>query len=282
MKKLAACIIALIMLGNGITAMTNKKYTVFLPIVMNDHTAPHVSDKKGVATVSVNNMHLISTGSTWFYVWSDMPNDSLHALSVDYVPMSYYGNYDVSKLSVDYEGYVLFLNEPNNPAPYGSAVSPIVSAQRYAQFVSIYPHAKMIVGNCSAWSLSWYLDFLFELKDKYPHISLPSHYGIHGYIESYVTVQQLDTWWTNIHYNLEHFSEKEITVWITEFAVTTGDPQTLTELLSMIESKEWIERYAYFTNVNMIGEPWFPEGWNVGLFENDVLTPLGNVYKNHP
>ena len=112
------------------TGMTNPTKVIYLPLVMKDHTPPVINPNKGIALVEPYPQDLDAVGATWYYTWSHYPKPSEDRR---YIPMSYYGLFD-SRLPVDYDGFILFLNEPNNLAPFGAEISPILAAERYAIF----------------------------------------------------------------------------------------------------------------------------------------------------
>ena len=284
MKKFGG-LLALIVVGNVFTVIENDtKYNVYLPLVVNNYTAPmpdipiptSFDGNKGIALVTNVLSDLDEVGAGWYYTWSHYP---IPTADSRYVPMSYYGLFD-SRLPVDYDGFVLFLNEPNNPAPFGSGISPVLAAERYAAFVTARPNAKLIVGNASAWSTAWHYDFIQAIKTY--GVPMPKYVGIHGYVESWITPTNLDFYWnqTYLTYKTQGIYP---TFWVTEFADTTGDTQSLQALLNVIGSKAWITRYAYFTNRYDPEAEYIPEGWHdFGLFEGGILSPVGEVYRTFP
>jgi len=261
--------------------------TVYLPFVTNNYVAPipdvpiptSYDSNKGIALVTNVLSDLDEVGAGWYYTWTPLPVPTADSR---YIPMSYYGLFDDS-LPIDYDGFVLFLNEPNNPAPFGAGIQPIEAAKRYADFVQARPNAKLIVGNASSWSSMWYIEFLIELNTNYQNTPKPQYYGFHGYVESWITVEQLDKWWTSTEGFIYQYSGVHPEVWITEFADTTGDTESLQALLAVIGSKSWITRYAYFTNRYDPEAEYIPDGWyNFGLFEGGILSPVGEVYRTFP
>ena len=257
------------------------EFIVYLALVMNNYSQPvydppFINENKGIALVDPYLQDLDSVGATWYYTWTHYP---VPTADERYIPMSYYGLFD-DNLPVDYDGFVLFLNEPNSPAPFGSEISPRVAADRYVAFVTARPNAKLVVGNCSAWSQGWYLYFVVELMENYPDAPLPEYYGFHGYIESYITPQQLDDWWDTSQRVIEQVGGQPVEVWVTEFADTTGDTESLTDLMDVIQSKEYITRFAYFTNRYDPTQPYIPDGWHdFNLIEDDgTLSPVGAIY----
>lgn len=264
------------------------EYKVFIPFVANNDGVqirptpipdPIVyNPNKGIALVEPYLEDLDSVGAGWYYTWTPLPKPTADSR---YISMSYYGLFD-DNLPVDYDGFVLFLNEPNNPAPFGANITPQLAAERYAAFVQVRPQAKLVVGNVSAWSRVWMTDFLSELKTNYPDTPLPYYYGVHGYVESWITASQLNTYWSTMaSYISLSLDGEPFEMWITEFADTTGDTESLNDILDVIESKSYISRFAYFTNRYDPEAAYIPDGWyDFNLINNDgSLSPMGEVYK---
>ena len=258
------------------------EFIVFLPLIINNcsqpvYDPPNINSNKGIALVEPYLQDLDSVGASWYYDWTF----TFDKIGVDdrYIPMAYTGTLD-TRLPVDYDGFVLFLNEPNNPAPFGANISPGLAAERYAAFVQARPNAKLIVGNASAWSSMWYIEFIWALDENYPNTPKPQYYGFHGYVESWITASQLESWWDATEGFIYRYSGVHPEVWITEFADTTGDTESFTALMDVIESKPYITRYAYFTNRYDPTQPYIPAGWyDFNLINDDgTLSPMGLIY----
>lgn len=253
-----------------------EKYNVYLPIVANNYKPPVFEPEKGIALVTDKISDLDAVGAGWYYTWTSLPT-----IKEDkrYVPMSYYGLFDES-LPLDYSDFVLFLNEPNNPAPFGAWITPNLAAERYIKFIEARPNSKLVVGNTSAWSTQWHYDFLQEIKLY--NVPLPKYVGLHGYVESWITPSTLEFYWNQTKLLYKSF-DIDATFWITEFADTTGNVENMKSLMRIIYGYDWITRYAYFTNRYDPEAEYIPDGWyNFGLFENDKLSPIGEIYKYTP
>ena len=207
---------------------------------------------------------------SWFYVWG---TDQGYLSDSRYVPMSYAG--EDPNLPINYSGYLLVFNEPNNPQPYGAGITPQVASDRYRILGNKYPNAKFVVGGVSVWDSVYYGNWLSTFRSLCSDCKAPYAYAIHGYVESWITADQLKIWWTK--------HENELgKIWITEFADTLGRPQVLWELISWIKTQPNIERYAVFTNRAIGNESWYPQGWNVQLVGNDGnITALGKSMRNY-
>ncbi|MBE0573870.1 hypothetical protein IH575_03140 [Candidatus Dojkabacteria bacterium] len=255
--------------------MLSKLLTIiiFLPLVVSNYSPPNYDENKGIALVTDELYDLDRVGAGWYYTWSHYPKPTADNR---YVPMSYYGLFDDS-LPVDYDGFVLFLNEPNNPAPFGAGIDAITAAARYRDFTIARPKAKLVVGNTSAWSSQWHYDFIHEIIRL--EAPLPQYVGLHGYVESWITADNLASMWNNIYLGYKSVGIYP-EVWITEFADTTGDTESLTDLMDVIQGKAYITRFAYFTNRYDPTQPYIPDGWHdFNLIEDDgSLSPIGAIY----
>lgn len=249
---------------------------VYLPLVLNNYIPATYKPNKGIALVTNILSDLWEVGAGWYYTWSCSAE---HLKDNRYVPMAYSGLVP-DNLPEDYDGFVLFLNEPNNPAPFGANITPQLAAERYSKFMLERPLAKLVVGNISAWASMWIIEFIWALDASYPDTPKPKYYGLHGYVESWITVEQLVKWWDSIERFIYQYSGIQPEIWITEFADTLGNTEKLLDLLNIIENKKYITRYAYFTNRYDPEAEYIPIGWyDFGLFENDKLSPIGEVYK---
>lgn len=254
-------------------------FLIFLPLILNNYSQPvydppNINADKGIALVEPYLQDLDSIGATWYYTWSHLPAPKTDER---YIPMSYYGLFD-DNLPVDYDEFVLFLNEPNNPAPYGAGITPTLAAERYAAFVQARPQAKLVVGNTSAWATTWMLDFIIAVKSY--NVPLPEYVGVHCYVEEWITAdtcnfyieQNRMMWKSNAGYIPE--------MWITEFADTTGDTESFAALMDVIQGKSYITRFAYFTNRYDPEAAYIPDGWyDFNLINYDgSLSPIGLIY----
>lgn len=221
---------------------------------------------KGIAMPYVFAEDLERTNSTWYYNWGACPT-----IYGDCVPMSYAG--EDPQLPKNYNGYILLFNEPNNFPPYGQTITPQEGAAIYLNLRALYPNAKWVVGNVSAWSLQWLIDFRAACGSSY---IAPEAWGMHGYVEAWITTKHLINWWTEAHNVIGG------NFWITEWADTHGNIKNDELLANWFETQDWIKRWAYFCNRAKGTEPWYPSDWVVQLFEWDtgIPTEIGNWYIN--
>ena len=140
--------------------------------------------------------------------------------------------------------------------------------------VAKYPNAKLVVGGVSCWdtvySGNWLGEFTQAISDQ--HLKVPYAYGLHGYIEEWIDVLTLENFW-EVQYSICNSK-----IWITEFNSTTGNVTELKQLVEWIKTKDWIERYAVFTNRSN-GEDWsIGNGVNLIDWNTQQLTEIGKYY----
>ena len=125
------------------------------------------------------------------------------------------------------------------------------------------------------------MDFVIALRENYD-VALPQYFGLHGYVEEWITASQLNYWWSGTKRIIEQVGVYQIVeLWITEFADTTGDTKSFEDLLQIMQSNPYITKYAYFTNRYDPGAAYIPQGWHdFNLINGDgSLSPMGEVYK---
>lgn len=206
--------------------------------------------------------------NTWYYNWGACPIGDAHC-----VPMSRDGS--DPELPLDYSGYVLLFNEPNNPEPYGHPIPPNDAVGIYMTLTNQYPDAKWVVGNVNLFTRRWMWEFWNGCINTEGCI-LPTYLGWHIYVTD-------DSEAINLHLFLDgiHQYEYPDTVWwITEFADVNGNISNDARIVHEFESRPFIQRWAYFTNRATGAEPWYPIGWKVSLFNWNTGEPtdIGKWY----
>jgi hypothetical protein len=178
-------------------------------------------------------------------------------------------------LPVDYSGYVLLFNEPNNPEPYGHPIAPADAVVIFTQLREKYSNARFVVGNVNIYSRRWMIDF-WRLCRITPGCELPEYLGFHIYVSDDQEVYNLHKYLDGM-YQYEYPNTKW---WITEFADVTGNVSRDEAMVREFKSRDWIERWAYFTNRASGKEPWYPADWNVQLIDwySGELTNIGEWY----
>lgn len=284
MKKFVTILLALLIILGNLTYIASAKAqdnepvtnTVYLPFVTNNYIAPTFDENKGIAMVLPYMQDLDNVGAGWYYNWTPYPQVSSDPR---YIPMSRCGLWD-DTFPVDYSGYVLIFNEPVNREPNGCGISPQVAAERYIAFVDRFTNVIPVVSNNGANGAPWNREFILALKAvNYP---LPTIWGVHLYYDWYYT---FDRWKGDLS-ALMHFFDWSLgftpEIWVTEFAMTSGDPVIFKQMLDYLDTLPYVTRIAPFTNRPMYEEDWWPTDWKVELFNPDgSITPLGEVYRDH-
>ncbi|MCB0019496.1 MAG: hypothetical protein KDE09_17015 [Anaerolineales bacterium] len=198
----------------------------------------------------------------WYYTWSLFPGEWVNS-GMEFIPMwPCHGTVDyvVGTLGADYDGYLLFLNEPERPEQCTHSIEEAVDY--YLMVRNALPQAKLIgpqtIGstnlNFSAWIGAW-REAVRQRTGSYPDVA---GYGFHlypYYLNGVVTPRQVMQTWCDGLASWGELGTKEI--WVTEFGVENfdGTPQQVQDqLTSMVNLFEQgigncqLDRYAYFTD----------------------------------
>lgn len=203
------------------------------------------------------------SGASWYYNWGRCPSDDQAC-----IPMTW-GGEDPS-LPLDYDGYLLFLNEPDRPDQANK--TPEEALILYKYFTSKYPDAKMIVGNI--FGIQWNLNFK-SLCLADPQCILPTRWGFHSYYMDMSGVNRIKEIYNQYHPIIGG------SWWVTEFANIHGEIYSDNEMLKYFNDTPWIERYAIFCNRAEGNEIWFPKFWHdFQLFDwgTGEITAVGRWY----
>jgi hypothetical protein len=254
---------------NGISNI-NHDYSSSNNKILRGLLEKEINMQKGLAMAYPQYTEDITTlGTKWYYVWGACPNNSVPGC----IPMSRNG--DDPNLPLDYNDFVILFNEPNNPEPYGHPISPKDAVQIYMNLYGKYPQAKWVVGNVNIYIRRWMEDF-WNICKTTPNCIMPKYIGWHIYISTETEAKHLHLFLDGI-YQLNYPDTKW---WITEFADITGNISNDRIMLDEFKKRDWIERWAYFTNRSNGDEPWYPVGWDVQLIDWNTgeLTEIGKWY----
>jgi hypothetical protein len=226
---------------------------------------------KGIAMAYPNTADLEAVNASWWHQWGKCPDDTRC------VPMTWGG--EDPQLPVDYSGYVLFLNEPENPAQANISVRDAI--QLYVNYTAQYPQAKWVIGNSLFWGdwAQWLVDFkaLCAVTDG---CIAPEYWGVHVYMRCGTGYEADCMAFVNGNLTYLHATLGG-TFWVTEFAEIKGNLKLDKMMVDYFNRTNWIARYAYFTNKSMPSDPWVQAGWTVDLFDWDTgeMTAIGRWYR---
>lgn len=236
-------------------------YHIFLPVIQDN------PGKKGIGITDSNINDAALLGASWYYSWG---NGDL--FDPRFVPMDFTGQQWF--IPVDYAGWVLLFNEPENPAQ--SNLTPNQAVAIYGEFIQRYPQAKVILGNVGLWAPIWILNFQVLLDQA--GLPRPYGWGLHGYIEPGITVEHVIAYWDWFRATIRRPGEQ---LWITELSDVEGRSGELGRLISWASQNA--DRYAVFTN-RVIKAWWYPVTWpwppRLALVDGSgLLTSLGEYYR---
>ena len=236
-------------------------YRAFVPMVY----APRQKRGASLVDAGANTDDVARLGASWWYNWH-------HNGPIDgrYVPMSFRGS--ATDIPVEYSGYVLVLNEPENAGQ--ANLTPAQAAARVLAVAQARPDARLIVGGYGYFGREQWPQFVSALGDY-----RPAGWHVHGYVEASqywtVTLADVTAWWTTARAQAPGGE-----FWITEFADTV-DGQHAQGLLGFVRGAAWVDRHSWFANRMTGVETWYPPWWthNPALIDNyGALTHDGARY----
>ena len=261
-----------------------------------------LNPKKGIAATFANryeNGHEPFSPS-WYYTWTLNPG---LWQGPEFIPMWYCTHTPAHVLQVlgaDYDGYLLFLNEPDRVEQCHQTIEEAVDY--YLMVRSTLPQAKLIGPqtinstnlNFGAWTGAW-REAVRQRTGSYPDVA---GYGFHvyPYYNGDVTTRQAMQSWCDSLSEWGELGVKEI--WVTEFGVHNfdGTPQEVqAELTGMLDLFEngmgscQVDRYAYYTERRVLIEgaptPTIAPGglnyWDLFWRNSWQLSYTGQVYADH-
>ncbi len=237
----------------------------YFPLALRQWALP--SPKKGLALTYETGWHYQEANRlnvSWFHNWHVTPAVEPPP-SVEFIPFVRCAEPDeisaaVANLGADYDGYLLFLNEPDHDnLSQGCGITVEEAAQRYLSLRTALPDAKLIGPNPS-WNDPNTTNYIEDWREavhtatgNYPDVT---GYGWHFYTTSVNAVRENVN---NLCIAMNSLGEGDKEMWITEFGVdqqSLGEDavkNTLFQLLDIFEHHVGLEsgcevtRYAYYT-----------------------------------
>jgi hypothetical protein len=230
-------------------------------------STPVVAGIKGIAFADPSHAEDLSAlRATWHYMWGEYCGGAAGCINM------------VRSMQIPVTCYDVLLvgNEPNALEPNGAPISPQDAVNKVRAIQSQCPSTKLIVGNVSAddWSSiggwgSGY-NWLRAFMQSYPNYS--GGIGVHCYS------QHSAQWCIDQLSAMRGLYAGEM--WVTEFAILSGDTTQFNVLLDYVSSN--FARYSAYTN-RQPSEA-YSEGWAIGgadMVRGDgSLTPIGQIYSS--
>ena len=259
------------------------------------------SSKRGLAynLLDEEDIAALSSGVSWWYNWyfrSDIMEDLDQEYQMEFVPMLWGYNAEADYVALE-EWFVahpetdslLLLNEPNlvdqaNMTPQAA----VAYWKRYEEFQEhmLNQHNRYIrlIGPAMTWgTLPNYSDPVLWLDDFYAaFIASEGREPIIDALAFHWYDYGLDGQLTRLEKYGKPFWVTEMANWHSAWDWTIDTPekqmQTMIEMVSICESRDDVERYAWF-----IGR-WNPDPHYTSIFQDapGVLTPLGEAYLLQP
>ena len=257
--------------------VSGTTHKLYFPTIKTD---VECNPKAGIAWAGGENPTDVETLCvTWKHEWGiqRQGNDSIeyvNHIACPVYPFMAYGEtvtldyFDAmeNKLGRDFNGYLLFLNEPDRKDQ--CYMSPYRAVFFYRAVREQYPNAIISMPQVSHFDYLndwvWLREFYDILETK--NIPYPDFATIHTYVKEDPNLI-VDSMYSFLH---ERGLSKD-KVWITEFG--TNDPVIMREMLTLYQADNRIDRYAYYTvryNEN---------DWDLFRCKTcDELTPVGEVW----
>ena len=180
-------------------------------------------------------------------------------------------------LPKDYPGWILLFNEPDMYEPYGHPVSPAYAYKKWKEAKSYHPKATLVVGGCTLRGIEWFREFK---KICLANKSGPAFYHHHAYLEIGYTPAQVASMIDAIH------AIMDCNLWVTEYGSDVGSVTDVKTLTEWFPKRQWIQRFAYFTNRLSGAEAWCPPGWEKTMplldYNTGQPTMMGLYYAGAP
>lgn len=222
-------------------------YRVFIPAVVS------AEPRFGIAMASPGFRGDLETiGAQWSYTWTDKSDP----------PLLKFGNISPN-IPPDYDGYILFLNEPN--VSIQANLSPDEAARRFEIARAYYPDAEILCCGVSVFAVDW-------IREFYETGARPDGWHVHAYTESWITPAVAQ------RMLLAQYKITGGYYWVTEYGSPAGSLSDFSAMTEFFIGTDWISRIAAYTNREPIGE-WWSIGQGVNLVNADgTLTPIGEYY----
>ena len=235
-------------------------------------------------------------GISWFHRFAPH-NDGYLPINgqIEFVPFwkcnQFNPQYMVDHLPAGYDGYLLWLNEPETGWDDGCPPmrDPEVAAEWYIIARATFPDAKFIGphtyhfdGATHARALAWvtaWRDYVYDLSNphQYPDVT---GYGIH----LYTNIKDLNLQYLDDYHNMMlNWGEGNKELWISEFSYCYSQaPEKLSLTVSAFESLAHVTRYAYWQDLSdplADDNPRTPTVCTETLFTDyTTLSPTGVTY----
>ncbi|MEL0099664.1 MAG: glycosyl hydrolase [Opitutae bacterium] len=265
------------------TAVTSPSYTYFFPIIISDSRPTQQGLAKAYGAVTASDVDRLNI--EWYYDYGlRYPSPVLG--DAEYIPFFWCDQYpalkwptqynyfdSLAKLPDDYNGYLLFLNEPDlrggDVDGWQCDRTPRQAAYIYKALLAECPNCIFIgpatshIDYLQGWPwLREFYETIYKMGLKPPQIA-----AAHDYTE-----QSGSELVNSLFRLLDLFPGAAKKVWITEFA--TCDPNLARKSIEFYQSDERVERYAWFTGKG------YPASPCINLINSTgVLQPVGDVYQ---
>ncbi len=293
-NKLMATIVAIIVTATVLLSRQTKTFNIYLPLTFTQDTR---NLAKGTAWAYFGKRPISERGHLakdimrigWFHNWGISAINPLKLYDVEFVPMWWcdqwpsdaigdnvkvdFKQLTLDRLGRDYDGYLLFLNEPDLP-PAQCDRTPKQGAKYYIWIKENLPNVKLIGPMTShidglngyPWLIEWRKQVI-KMTGQPPKVYA---YSLHDYMPYHKV-----GWLTNKLYDLMiKWGDGDKKIWVTEYSKYA--PDKMAEATEYFANDPRIERFAGFTP-DFKGEELF-EQHRFFEWESEELTPIGKAF----
>ncbi|KAJ8691780.1 hypothetical protein PTI98_011316 [Pleurotus ostreatus] len=229
--------------------------------------------KRGLAFADNNSardlVHANQSNSaiTWQYDWAASPSSTLASSGIQYVPMQW-GTNGIQNLANSVKGakVLLAFNEPDLASQ--SNLDPRTAAQLWKQYIQPLKSSGIKLVSPAVTSAPSGIPWLQEFISACGGCSVDA-IAVHWYGSG--------SQWFIEYLNKVHAAFPSRPIWVTEFADTSTDVNTVANFLkqstAFMDSQSWVERYAWFAYMREDGSDHYSL-----LDSSGNLNSLGRLY----
>lgn len=283
-----------------VSAVSSPTHQLYLPLAANrvPYCPPPRNPRKGLAWAYFDReieptpqfiQEALCIG--WYHTWIIPDTNPLEEYGVETYPVFWCDVYPsdaqgdevridykqdaLQKLGPDYDGYLLFLNEPDLPAPQCDR-TPREGAELYVWVKQNLPQAKLVgpmVSHVDAldgwrWLQAWRQEVI-ALTDTPPDLYA---YSIHDY-----TLGELSYVADTLHDLMTAWGDGDKSMWVTEFG--SQSPQRIAQMIDFYNNDARIARFAGYTPLMVDND--FHTNFRFFYWDSAELTPLGESFAAH-
>ncbi len=260
--------------------------------VLDDDSITLPSSKKGIGSWywehTEKTMEDLSKSAGWFYTWKADRVWVHHPDNMEFVPMIYTADFatteNFTKAKESTSGILLGFNEPDRASQADLTVEQALSYWPMFEATGLRLGSPAIAGD-ERQNNSWLERFINGTDDYKPRVDFICVHRYPWTTDPNEAIADLKRYLEDVH---QKFNKP---IWLTEFAMIKfgADPQFPTdadqakfakEAVELLESLDYVERYAWFVIMPYTAPPGFHIS-NIHLYDgNGDITIVGEAYRD--